>query len=211
MPRATSSAIAPVGMTSIGGRVSSPRRITAPLPCCFSICAITASRDFVLSATAAMPHLPFLVIEVRRLPATRTKSVLILLSSQTLGAPTDKALPTARGLWTRRCRRGPLCTHYRTHVRGKGPPRRISYGVPFDTSQPHSTARRAGPGRMEPGHGRAGTPSVAGRNAGHRRTEPGHGRAGTPGVAGRKAGHRRTEPDMAGLNPDMAGLNPGVA
>ena len=36
-----------VGITSIGGRTVSPRRITAPLPCDFSICAITCSSDFI--------------------------------------------------------------------------------------------------------------------------------------------------------------------
>ena len=39
MPRATSRAIDPVGITSIGARTSSPRRITDPLPNCLSICA----------------------------------------------------------------------------------------------------------------------------------------------------------------------------
>src|SRR3954463_7384955 len=39
MPSATSRAIDPVGITSIGARVSSPSRMTAPLPCCRSICA----------------------------------------------------------------------------------------------------------------------------------------------------------------------------
>ncbi len=38
--------IAPVGMTDSGARVSSPRRITEPLPNCFSMLASAASRAF---------------------------------------------------------------------------------------------------------------------------------------------------------------------
>src|SRR5437660_1737695 len=40
MPSATSSAIDPVGITSIGARVSSPRRMTAPLPCCRTLSTV---------------------------------------------------------------------------------------------------------------------------------------------------------------------------
>ena len=45
----------PVGMTSMGGRTSSPRRMTAPLPCCFSIWAITedSALSFSLPGAAA--------------------------------------------------------------------------------------------------------------------------------------------------------------
>ena len=43
MPSATSSAMEPVGMTSIGVAARSPRRITEPLPNCLSICARATS------------------------------------------------------------------------------------------------------------------------------------------------------------------------
>src|SRR5689334_22141690 len=54
MPRATSRAIEPVGITSMGGRTSSPRRMTAPLPNDFSICPMTESRDFAFWSTVAV-------------------------------------------------------------------------------------------------------------------------------------------------------------
>ena len=49
MPSATSSAIAPVGITSIGGRPSSPSRMIEPRPNCRSIWARAVSRDLSLS------------------------------------------------------------------------------------------------------------------------------------------------------------------
>ena len=49
MPSATSSAIDPVGITSIGARASSPSRMIEPLPNCRSIWASAVSRDFSLS------------------------------------------------------------------------------------------------------------------------------------------------------------------
>ena len=52
MPSATSRAMDPVGMTSIGARTSSPRRITEPLPYCLSIWASAASSAFSRSAVA---------------------------------------------------------------------------------------------------------------------------------------------------------------
>src|SRR6516164_5639989 len=51
MPRATSSEIAPVGITSIGARLSSPRRMTEPRPNCRSIWASAVSRALSLSPT----------------------------------------------------------------------------------------------------------------------------------------------------------------
>src|SRR3954451_19651713 len=54
MPSATSRAIDPVGITSIGGRLSSPRRITDPLPNWRSICARAVSSAFSRSAGAGM-------------------------------------------------------------------------------------------------------------------------------------------------------------
>ena len=53
MPRATSSEIAPVGITSIGARTSSPSRMIEPLPNCRSIWASAVSRD--LSLSPALP------------------------------------------------------------------------------------------------------------------------------------------------------------
>src|SRR6185437_2911923 len=49
MPRATSRAIEPLGMISTGVRVSSPSRMTEPLPNCRSICRSAASRALFLS------------------------------------------------------------------------------------------------------------------------------------------------------------------
>ena len=54
MPRAKSSAIAPVGITSTGGRPSSPRRMTAPLPNWRSMWARAVSRAFSRSLGVAM-------------------------------------------------------------------------------------------------------------------------------------------------------------
>ena len=44
IPKATSSAMDPVGITSIGARPSSPSRMTDPLPNCRSICDRAVSR-----------------------------------------------------------------------------------------------------------------------------------------------------------------------
>src|SRR6185437_3116248 len=49
MPRATSRAIEPLAMISTGVRVSSPRRMTEPLPNCRSICMSAASSALFLS------------------------------------------------------------------------------------------------------------------------------------------------------------------
>src|SRR6516162_10015651 len=51
MPSATSSEIAPVGITSIGTRASSPSRMTEPRPNCRSIWASAVSRALSLSPT----------------------------------------------------------------------------------------------------------------------------------------------------------------
>ncbi|CAM5734838.1 hypothetical protein SMICM304S_09930 [Streptomyces microflavus] len=51
-PRATSRAVDPVGMTSMGSFGRSPRRITAPLPNCRSIRASAASSAFSRSVPA---------------------------------------------------------------------------------------------------------------------------------------------------------------
>ena len=58
-PSATSSAIEPVGITSTGTRVSSPRRMTEPLPNCRSIWSSAVSRDFSLSPARSTPVLLF--------------------------------------------------------------------------------------------------------------------------------------------------------
>src|SRR4029079_5173131 len=63
MPSAMSRAMEPVGMTSIGARTSSPRRMTEPLPNCRSIWASAASRALSRSAAGAMGAVP--VEEVR--------------------------------------------------------------------------------------------------------------------------------------------------
>ena len=59
MPSATSSAIDPVGITSMGARASSPSRMIEPLPNCRSIWASAVSRDFsrspVLPPTLSLP------------------------------------------------------------------------------------------------------------------------------------------------------------
>ena len=58
MPRAMSRAIEPVGMTSIGARTSSPRRITEPLPNWRSIWASAAS-SALSRFSEAMSAVPF--------------------------------------------------------------------------------------------------------------------------------------------------------
>ena len=62
-PSATSSAIEPVGITSTGTRVSSPRRMTEPLPNCRSIWRRAVSRAFSLSPARSGLGLPFAAIE----------------------------------------------------------------------------------------------------------------------------------------------------
>ena len=52
MPRATSSAREPVGITCTGGRLSSPRRMTEPLPNCLSICDRATSSALLRSLVA---------------------------------------------------------------------------------------------------------------------------------------------------------------
>src|SRR5579859_1151852 len=58
-PSATSSAIDPVGITSIGSRVSSPRRMTEPLPNCRSIWSRADSRALSLSPARSRVDLVF--------------------------------------------------------------------------------------------------------------------------------------------------------
>src|ERR1700691_2642491 len=52
MPSATSRAIDPVGMTSIGALTSSPRRMTAPLPCARSMLLNAADKALSRSMPA---------------------------------------------------------------------------------------------------------------------------------------------------------------
>src|SRR5574340_299338 len=58
-PSATSSAIDPVGITEIGCRASSPRRITEPLPKVLSICANASSSALSRSCACAAIVVPF--------------------------------------------------------------------------------------------------------------------------------------------------------
>src|ERR1017187_812731 len=87
MPSATSSEIAPVGITSIGARPSSPSRMIEPLPNCRSIWASAVSRDLSLS-----PALPAaLSLPALSLPAMWTPvGIKGFLPDQTLRATTDK-------------------------------------------------------------------------------------------------------------------------
>ena len=94
MPSATSSAIEPVGITSIGARASSPRRMTEPLPNCFSIWASATSSAFSRSAPAMSVHpLPGPVV-----PSRRVRSVCSS-SGQTLDRATDSPRDARCGLW----------------------------------------------------------------------------------------------------------------
>src|SRR5215470_6415908 len=77
-----SSEIAPVGITSIGARTSSPSRITEPLPNCRSIWARAVSRALSLS----QPLLPGLSMPAMDTPA----GIRGFLSALTLRAATDK-------------------------------------------------------------------------------------------------------------------------
>src|SRR5262245_31156323 len=82
MPSATSSAIDPVGITSMGARASSPSRMIEPRPNCRSIWASAVSRDFSLS-----PALP----PALSLPAMDTPvGIMGFLSGPTLRAAADK-------------------------------------------------------------------------------------------------------------------------
>src|SRR3954465_62739 len=89
MPRATSSEIAPLGITSIGARVSSPRRMTAPLPCCRSICASAAVSAFSRSMPA--------IVRTLRFPGRWTQATLEVRSDTF-----DVTAPSVdrRALWT---------------------------------------------------------------------------------------------------------------
>src|SRR5262249_35963220 len=82
MPSAMSSEIAPVGITSIGARTSSPSRITEPLPNWRSIWARAVSRALSLSP----PLLPGLSMPAMDTPA----GIRGFLSALTLRAATDK-------------------------------------------------------------------------------------------------------------------------
>src|SRR6516165_5991124 len=77
-----SSEIAPVGITSIGARASSPSRITEPLPNCRSIWARAVSRALSLSPTFP----PGLSMPAMDTPA----GIRGFLSALTLRAATDK-------------------------------------------------------------------------------------------------------------------------
>src|SRR3954465_2303755 len=59
-PRATSSAMEPVGMTAVCTTGRSPRRITEPLPNCLSICANARSSALSRSGPATMSATPVL-------------------------------------------------------------------------------------------------------------------------------------------------------
>src|ERR1700710_2360632 len=64
MPSATSSEMAPVGITWIGGRTSSPRRITDPLPNDFSICVSALAKAFSRSSPAMGATPRFVYVDV---------------------------------------------------------------------------------------------------------------------------------------------------
>src|SRR3954452_2700090 len=82
-------------MTSSGARVSSPRRITEPLPNCFSICASATSSAFSRSPPAMSVHpLPGPVV-----PPRRVRSVDVASSGQTLDRATDSPRDARCGLW----------------------------------------------------------------------------------------------------------------
>src|SRR5438067_706626 len=109
MPRATSRAIEPVGITAMGARPSSPRRMTEPLPYCLSICARASSSALSLSGAAGME------VHLVGLSPPGLCSVL-QLSGPTLAAGSDNSRRDARSVdrWTR-CGQH----HRRTPVRGR--------------------------------------------------------------------------------------------
>ena len=80
MPSATSSAIEPVGITSIGTRTSSPSRMTEPLPNCRSIWASAVSSAFSRSCGAGIVS-TFVVAGRGRMS--------VVVSRRTLGGPSD--------------------------------------------------------------------------------------------------------------------------
>src|SRR3954447_20432479 len=83
-------------MTSSGARVSSPRRITEPLPNCFSIWASATSSAFSRSPPAMSVHL----FPGPARPASQGfDRALVASSGQTLDRATDIPLDERYGLW----------------------------------------------------------------------------------------------------------------
>ena len=75
MPSAALIAMLPEEIAWIGGRVSSPRRMIAPLPKSFSICAIASSSAFDRSFPAAAVCFFFGGIELLLLTSAVTSGV----------------------------------------------------------------------------------------------------------------------------------------
>ena len=105
MPSAISSAMAPVGITSIGARLSSPSRMIEPRPNCRSIWASAVSRALSLS--------PPVLLTILSLPAMETPvrvqgCLLVSCRSRRYAAP--PTVPPHRARWHRH-RAGPEHGH----------------------------------------------------------------------------------------------------
>src|SRR5580765_4603229 len=110
MPSATSRAIEPVGMTSIGALTSSPRPMTAPLPYCFSTGPMTRLTAFTLPPTlrltggaAAIFVLPCVSCRERAHRRPSCAVGLVAHLGQTLEPTTDIRPPPAVELGTTWC------------------------------------------------------------------------------------------------------------
>ncbi len=97
MPSATSSAIAPVGITSSAARVSSPSRMTEPLPNCRSMLASAVSSAF--SRSAAMVIRLSVRLPVRP-PLGCGAEPAVFFTTGTLERPSDSSRDRSSGLWT---------------------------------------------------------------------------------------------------------------
>ena len=84
MPRATSRAIDPVGITSTGTRVSSPSRMIEPLPNCRSIWSSAASSALSLSLSLARSGADVLPLGAMGTPCRLNSAVRL---AATFGAP----------------------------------------------------------------------------------------------------------------------------
>src|SRR3954451_24120627 len=166
MPSATSSAMDPVGMIWIGTRVSSPRRITEPLPNCLSIWASATSSAFSRSSAG--------------IGSTFADSVG-LWSALTLERPADSFSPAVRSVdLDPRCgqtSRRPVreSTRHAGPDRSTYPGRRAAVGVldpdagplrsgvrPLRRARPRPAGARRPYGRPGAGRGHPGEAGVAG-------------------------------------------------
>src|SRR6266508_1536742 len=118
MPSATSRAMEPVGITSTGITVRSPRRITEPLPNCLSICARARSSALSRSGPTFMAAPDGVFAAVLEVLA-----VARFVTRYTLEPGSDKVGHAAPRLWTTRCHGEITRTRVRMRARHAVPTR----------------------------------------------------------------------------------------